>query len=679
MEIVNIYKEENFIIDIISAIIISIQSFSFGIFFRRDNFVKAYIKSHLLYVYSAILIIVAEVFLKIVFIIYLFAYFSFIMGLINILSWILYNRRKAKLIWQPIIYKGVPFLVLLLLIMYIRIAKDIIYVSWDYLAVYYPNVLRLVERFLIVPELYLPVFLYGAPLVATEVLSYAILHNIFGAPIFYTIFLILLVIYILRFNFNLIVFMLFNIITFIYFVSYIGYLETPVLFYLLSFLQLLSAPKKSEGVFFVLLIFIVIMLKPYAVFGIIFPLIYIIILNLTLIKSTLFKKILIIPILLIAGYLLIYQSLVNGIVITKISDYLITTIIITILTIMLFKYDNAVIDIRFAISDVLIIIPLLLLFVYVYFVDMLYGLVVLPSSTFNMRLNEWIPPIHIDKPNYYTEYYLIILLILIQNYILFLISFHRYRHKYVVDKLLELIVLIGLSYSLLVIITYSPREYIRRIIPFYFILLLFTASRLPNRIISPVNIYNISLIALSFLSYYFVQISSSWLEINLLKSINIYVYLLINIYVLAMLFVSNKNNVYYRFLQRIEKIMFLLLFLGIFLILYNISHIPMSRELNYFISINNAILTNELHLLNNTSVLTCGFFFNKLFGLHSYDLASINGYLLIYTVIYHNLSLTKYGVNSIVILDTPIASHCNFLFNNKTLRLFPDIKFLRIP
>jgi hypothetical protein len=679
MEIVNLYKQENFIIDIISAIIISIQSFSFGIFFKRDNFVKAYIKSHLLYVYSAILIIVAEVFLNTVFLIYLFAYFSFIMGLINILSWILYNRSKAKLIWQPIIYKGVPFLVLLLLIMYIRIAKDITYVSWDYLAVYYPNALRLVEQFLIVPELYLPVFFYGAPLIATEVLSYVILHNIFGAPIFYTIFLILLVIYILRFNFNLIVFVLFNIIAFIYFVSYVGYLETPVLFYLISYLQLLFALKKSEGIFFVLLILIVFMLKTYAVFGIIFPLIYIIILNSTLIKSTLFKKILIIPIFLIAGYLLIYQSLVNGIVVTNISDYLITAIIITILTIMLLKNNNAVINTRFAVKDVLIIIPLVLLFVYVYFVDMLYGIVVLPSPTFNMRLSEWIPPKRVDISNYYTEYYLIILLILIQNFILFLISFHRYRHKYVIDKPLELIVLVGLSYSLLVILDYFPREYIRRIIPFYFILMLFTASRLPNHIISLVNIYNISLIALSFISYHFVEISSSWLEINLLKSMNIYVYSLTNIYILAMLFVSNKNNVYYRFLQRIEKFMFLFLILGTFLIFHNTSHIPLSRELNYFISINNAILTNELHLLNNTSVLTCGFFFNKLFGLYSYDLVSIHGYLLIYTVIYHNLSLIKYGVDSIVILETPIASHCNLFFNNKTLQLFPDIKFLRIP
>jgi hypothetical protein len=679
MEIVNFYKEENFIIDIISAIIISIQSFSFGIFFKRDNFVKAYIKSHLLYVYSAILIIVAEVFLKTAFIINLFAYFSFIMGLINVLSWTLYNRSKAKLIWQPIIYKGVPLLVLLLLIMYIRIAKDITYVAWDYLAVYYPNALRLVERFLIVPELYLPVFLYGAPLITTEVLSYVILHNIFGAPIFYTTFLILFTIYILRFNFSLIVFVLFNIITFIYFVSYVGYLETSVLFYLLCFLQLLFAPKKSEGVFLALLILIVFMLKPYLVFGIIFPLIYIIILNLTLIKSTLFKKILTISILLIAGYLLIYQSQVNAIVVTKTSDYLITATIVTILTIMLFKYNNANIYIRFAINDVLIIIPLLLLFVYVYLVDMLYGIVVLPSPTFNMRLNEWIPPIHVDKSNHYTEYYLITLITLMQNFILFLISFYRYRHENAVDKLLELIVLIGLLYSLLVILGNFPREYIRRIIPFYYILLLFTASRLPNHIISPVNIYNVSLIALSFLSYHFAQISSSWLEINMLKSMNIYVYSLINIYVLTMLFVSSKSSAYYRFLQRIEKLMFLLLFLGILLILGNISHIPMSRELNYYISVNNAILTNELYLLNNTSVLTCGFFFNKLFELRSYDLASIHGYLLIYTVAYHNLSLTEYGVNSIVILETPFASYCNLFFNNKTLQLLPDVKFLRIP
>jgi len=678
MEIVNFYSEENFIVDIISAVIISIQSFSFGMFFKRDNFVEAYIKSHLLYVYSAILIIVAEVFLKFVFIIDLFAYSSFIIGLINILSQILHNRSETKLIWQSMIYKGVPFLVLFLLIIYIRLAKDITYVSWDYLAFYYPNAIRLIDQFLIVPELYLPVFLYGAPLVATEALSYAILPNTFGAPIFYTIFLIVFIMCILKFDFNSTVFMLFNIITFIYFASFIGYLETPVLFYLLSFLQLLYGQKNNAGIFSALLVLILFMLKPYVIFAIIFPIIYIIFKNIVQIKSILFKKLLIISAIFATGYLLIIQSSVNGIIVTNSLDYIITATIIIIFIIILFKYNNININIKFRTKDILILIPFIPLFMYIYTVDMLYGLVVLPSSGFNMRLGEWIKPIHNYISNYYMEYYYIILIILLENFIIYLISFYKFMMNNVVDKTIEIIVLIGLSFSLIVILSYIPKELIRRIIPFYFVMLLFTAIRLPKHIRWPINFYNITIVTLSILNYYFVEISYSWLEIILLQSINIYIYSLINIYILIMIFFSKKNNIYYKFLQYFEKLIFLLLIAGIFAILYSIGNIPPSRELNYYLSINSEILTNNFDFLNKTSVLTCGFYFNKLFGLDSYDVASLSGYLLLYSVIYHNLSLTNYGVNYIVILQTPLGTYCNLFFNNNTLQFFPGIKFLKI-
>jgi len=679
MKIENFYNESNFIIDIISAIIISIQSFSFGMFFKRDNFVEAYIKSHLLYVYSGILIVVAEVFLKIVFIIDLFAYFSFIIGLINILSRILHNRSETKLIWQSMFYKGVPFLVLFLLIIYIRLAKDITYVSWDYLSFYYPNAIRLIDQFLIVPELYLPVFLYGAPLVATEALSYAILPNTFGAPIFYTISLIILIMYILQFDFNSTVFVLFNIIIFIYFVSFIGYLETPVLFYLLSFLQFLQAPKSKEGIFFALLVWIVFILKPYIVFAVIFSIIYIIFEKIIPVKSTLLKKLLMIPVLFIAVYLLIVQSLTSGIIVTNTLDYIIMTIIITIFIIMLFKNNNININIKFKIKDMLIMIPFILLFVYIYTVDMLYGLVVLPSSEFNMRLSEWITPIHNNTSNYYIEFYLIILIILLENFVIYLISFYRFILNNTVDRVIEIIILIGLSFSLIVILNYFPREFIRRIITFYFFMLLFTAKRLSRHIQWPINFYNISIIILSLLNYYSVEISRSWLEINLLQSINIYIYSLINICLLIMTFFSNKSNSYYRFLQYFEKLIFLLLILGIFVILHSLAYIPLSRELNYYLSINGAILTNNLNYLNNTSVLTCGFYFNKLFRLNSYDVASLSGYLLLYSAIYHNFSLTNYGINSIVILQTPLGTYCNLFFNNSTLQFFPGVKFLKIP
>ena len=678
MEIVNFYSEENFIVDIISAVIISIQSFSFGMFFKRDNFVEAYIKSHLLYVYSAILIIVAEVFLKFVFIIDLFAYSSFIIGLINILSQILHNRSETKLIWQSMIYKGVPFLVLFLLIIYIRLAKDITYVSWDYLAFYYPNAIRLIDQFLIVPELYLPVFLYGAPLVATEALSYAILPNTFGAPIFYTIFLIVFIMCILKFDFNSTVFMLFNIITFIYFASFIGYLETPVLFYLLSFLQLLYGQKNNAGIFSALLVLILFMLKPYVIFAIIFPIIYIIFKNIVQIKSILFKKLLIISAIFATGYLLIIQSSVNGIIVTNSLDYIITATIIIIFIIILFKYNNININIKFRTKDILILIPFIPLFMYIYTVDMLYGLVVLPSSGFNMRLGEWIKPIHNYISNYYMEYYYIILIILLENFIIYLISFYKFMMNNVVDKTIEIIVLIGLSFSLIVILSYIPKELIRRIIPFYFVMLLFTAIRLPKHIRWPINFYNITIVTLSILNYYFVEISYSWLEIILLQSINIYIYSLINIYILIMIFFSKKNNIYYKFLQYFEKLIFLLLIAGIFAILYSIGNIPPSRELNYYLSINSEILTNNFDFLNKTSVLTCGFYFNKLFGLDSYDVAALSGYLLLYSVIYHNLSLTNYGVNYIVILQTPLGTYCNLFFNNNTLQFFPGIKFLKI-
>ena len=679
MEIVNFYSEENFIVDIISAIIIFIQSFSFGMFFKRDNFVEAYIKSHLLYVYSAILIIVVEVFLKFVFIIDLFAYSSFIIGLINILSRILHNRSETKLIWQSMIYKGVPFLALFLLIIYIRLAKDVTYVSWDYLVFYYPNAIRLIDQFLIIPELYLPVFLYGAPLVATEALSYAILPNTFGAPLFYTILLIAFIMYILKFDFNSTIFMLFNIITFIYFTSFIGYLETPVLFYLLSFLQLLYGQKNNTGIFSALLVLILFMLKPYVIFAIIFPIIYIIFKNIVQIKSILFKKLLMISVIFVAGYLLIIQSLVNGTIVTNSLNYIITATIIIIFIIMLFKYNDININIKFRTKDILILIPFILLFKYIYTVDMLYGLVVLPSSEFNMRVGKWIEkPIHNDISNYYMEYNYIILIILLENFIMYLLSFYRFMMNDRIDKTIEIIVLIGLSFSLIVILSYIPREFIRRIIPFYFVMLLFTAIRLPKHIRWPINFYNITIVTLSILNYYFIAISYSWLEIILLQSVNIYIYSLINIYIFIIIFFSKKNNIHYRFFQYFEKLIFLLLIAGVFAILYSVSNIPPSRELNYYLSINSEILTNNFDFLNKTSVLTCGFYFNKLFGLDSYDVAALSGYLLLYSVIYHNISLTNYGVDYIVILQTQLSTNCNLFFNNNTLQFFPGIKFLKI-
>jgi hypothetical protein len=209
MKIENFYNESNFIIDIISAIIIFIQSFSFGIFFMRDSFLKAYIKSHLLYVYSAILIIVCVTFLKFSFIIYLYTYISFIIGLINISIRILYNQMKTRLEWQPVIYTVVPLLATFLTIMYIRIAKDVVYVSWDYFSFYYPNALRPLDHFLLIPELYIPAFLYGAPLVAIETVSYVVMPNTFGAPIFYTVFLMLIIIHIFRYNFSYVLFIFF--------------------------------------------------------------------------------------------------------------------------------------------------------------------------------------------------------------------------------------------------------------------------------------------------------------------------------------------------------------------------------------------------------------------------------------------------------------------------------------
>ena len=678
MKIENFYNESNFITDIISAIIIFIQSFSFGIFFKRDSFLKAYIKSHLLYVYSAILIIVCETFLKLSFIIYLYAYFSFIIGLINVSIRILNNKGETKLEWQPIIYTVVLLLATFLTIMYIRIAKDIVYVSWDYFSFYYPNALRPLDHFLLIPELYIPAFLYGAPLVAIETISYIVMPNIYGAPIFYTVFLILIIIHIFRYNFSSILYVLFNIITFIYFSSFIGYLETVTLLYFLVFLELLHTQKNDIGMFIVLLVILIFLLKPYAVFVVALPLIYIVVQKITSRKSKLFKNLLMNLFIFIFGYLIIMQSLVNGIIITSTLEYIIAALIITVLVIALFKYSSFDLSVNLTIRDTLIAIPFILIVIYTYTVDKLYGPLVLPSSEFTMRLREWIPPMSKTLSNQYTDYQMIILLMLIENFIIYLVTLFKFKYNSIIDRPIEILVMVGTAFGFLVILDYFPREYIRRIVLLNFIMLLFVGFRLPKHTLWPVNIYNLSTILLSITSFYFANIAYSWLEIDMLKSINIYVYSLVNMLTVLMIFKHKSSNGNTRFFEKIPIKLFLLLIIVLLAILYSIAHIPYSRELNYYVSINKAVLSNNLEFLNNSSLLTCGFYFNKLFRLNSYDVASLTGYTLLYSVIYHNLTLTNYGITSVVIFESPYGRSCNLFFNNKTLELLSGIKFIKI-
>jgi len=678
MKIENFYNESNFIIDIISAIIIFIQSFSFSIFFMRDNFLKAYIKSHLLYVYSAILIIVCVTFLKFSFIIYLYAYISFIIGLINVSIRILYNQMKTRLEWQPVIYTVVPLLATFLIIMYIRIAKDVVYVSWDYFSFYYPNALRPLDHFLLIPELYIPAFLYGAPLVAIETVSYVVMPNAFGAPIFYTIFLILIIIHIFRYNFSYTLFIFFNIITFIYFSSFIGYLETTALLYLLVFFKLLHTPKNDIGMFVVLLVILIFLLKPYAVFGVALPLIYIIVQKIISKKSKIIKNLIVTFFIFIASYFIIMQSLVNGTIITNTLDYVISVLIITVLVIALFRCCSIDQSVNIRIKDTFVAVPFILIVIYTYTVDKLYGPLVLPSSEFQMRLREWVPPTNNTLSNLYSEYQLIISVILIEYFIVYIITLFKFKYNSIVDRPIEILVLVGMAFSFMVILDYFPREYIRRIVLFNFIMLLFIGLRVPKHTLWPVNIYNLSIILLSKISFYFVNIAHSWLEIDILKSMNIYVFSLVNILTILMIFKHKSVNENSRPFKKIETILFLLLIMGLLAILYNIAHIPYSRELNYYLSINKAFLSNNLEFLNNSSLLTCGFNFNKLFRLHSYDVASLTGYTLLYSVIYHNLSLTDNGITTVVMFELPYGSSCNLFFNNKTYELFAGVKFIKI-
>jgi hypothetical protein len=679
MKIENFYNESNFIIDIISAIIIFIQSFSFSIFFKRDSFLIAYIKSHLLYVYSAILIIVCETFLKYSFIIYLYAYFSFIIGLINVSIRMFNNQGKTKLEWQPIIYTIVPLMATFLTIMYIRIAKDIVYISWDYFSFYYPNALRPLDHFLLIPALYIPAFLYGAPLTAIETISYILIPNTYGAPIFYTVFLILIIIHIFRYNFSSVVFVLFNIITFIYFSSFIGYLETAVLLYLLVFFKLLYKPKNDIGMFIVLLVILIFLLKPYAVFGVALPLIYIIVQKIISKKTKLTKKLIMSLFIFISGYLIIMQSLVNGIIITSILEYMISALIITVLIIAFFKNCSIDHGVNLRIKDTFISIPFLLIVIYTYTVDKLFGPLILPSSEFTMRLREWIPPMSKTLSNNYTDYQLITLIMLIENFIIYLLTFFKFKYKNFINREIEILVMLGMAFSIMVILDYFPREYIRRIILFNFIMLLFVGLRLPKHNIWLFNIYNLSIISISITSFYFMNITHSWLEIDLLKYINIYVYLLINIHTVIMIFKHESTYKNFRYFKKIQLIIFLLLIIDLLAILYSIPHIPYSRELDYYLRINKVVLTNNLEFLNNSSLLTCGFYFNKLFRLNSYDIASLTGYTLLYSVIYHNLSLTDYGITSVVIVELPYGRSCNLFFNNKTLELLYGVKFIKIP
>jgi len=639
---------------------------------------ERYIKSHIIYIYIGILLAVVSVFLNSSLLMTLYSYVALGLGVLGFLHAVkstIYLTKNSSYI-----YSLTYISLVLYLLIYLKIVKDPIYVSWDYLAVYYPNSLRLVEEFLIIPTLYLPVLLYGAPLIVVEVLSHSILSNIFAGPIFFTTNVILLSGYLLRQN-DRIMFVFFNPVTIIYLTSFFGYLEVVAIFYILSLLVLLTK-HDINFLYFGMVLWYVFMLKPYMVFAVVLILIFIIVNNLNLSKIT--TALILLTIIAISYLGVLYQGAVQGTVSFSPFWAIYTGIIIVILFLTFMKtYTLPRLSTRINLTRQIIKLTIIsflfvLIILYVFINVKLLGLSTLATPEFQKAIASLLPSDGYSKARvrYYEEYnYKVILLLTLLTIIHVLMNLYVVKHKHVDHvQRLELLMTIGLSFGLLVIMDFWPREFIRRVFPFMFFLI-FSITRLFQYafLLRFINLQNILLLSITTVEYFTRDISKSWFEIKILSNIDIYATILLYSLIFTLMLFNT------RLITPLSKYLYLatLLALAIKLILllnliYHDQSISISREFSYYLQLN----LKYLHMvsLDSSSVLTCGLFHNKFFGLKSYDVITFSPYILIYNLVYNDISLHDYNITAIYIVDTPLARFCNTFLHNLTSPFFKNIE-----
>jgi hypothetical protein len=670
--------------DIISTLIISLQSLSFFVFVENRDYVKRIIYSiHIFILIGIILTLIDIVFFTEAYFTKWYSYITLILGLYNIMRLMItkININMVK-ISVKIIFIVVFILIIFLQFIYIKISKDVYYTSWDYIAFYYPNSQRLIEKKFIIPELYIPAVLYGAPETVVSIISNLVIHNTFGSALYFYVLSIIIITIIIK-NLSKLVFILLNPIVLIFYASYLGYTEYILIWLLASSYYIIRHFKNNDIIYFVISFWLSFLTKPYVALAFFNILMYIIF-------KKLFKNasISIIKILIIIEFLMVFLYSIKVYYLVKFSVYSIVLLLISLDLIVKYfhytkhqyRYDfDIIINNKSIIGMLLTSIPFIVVGIYIFFQTKLFLIAPLISPWYENEVRKWTYPVDNTTQEFFYDLNIAIVLIIILTYLIF--------RKFIIDdnkiNNLEYIYILGLLPSLFVVLDYWPREFIRRILILYLYEILLISTIIKNDYkINLLNLYYLSLFILSFTMYYYHEISNSWFEVVYLSVLKTLPSISTITFILVMFTIHKYYNLMHNVFNNTLKIMIwissLLLFIIEFTTVLNINNISYSRE---YLSINywTIDLITDISQLNSSSILTCGFSINKLIGLRSYDVWSFQQSLFIHIILNKGYNITYFNVTRIVYFDTPNGIVCREILNNKTIPILSEyVTILRI-
>ena len=659
------------IYDIISALIISLQSMSFVIFIKKGDYIKRVIYSIQIFILAGIILTMIDiVFSREAYFIKWYSYITLILGIYNIVR-LMFAKIKISMLKTPVKIGIIVITVLIIftLFIYIKISKDVYYMSWDYIAYYYPNSLRLIEKEFITPELYIPAFLYGAPEIVTSITSNLIVHNLFGAPLYFYVLSIITIVIIAK-DLNKSIFILFNPIILILYLSYFGYTEYVIIWLLTTSYYVFRHFEETDIIYFVISFWLSFFTKPHVALAFLNIILY-------LILKKIFKNkyIIIIKILIIIEYLMVLTYSINVYTFIKFSVYSIIFLLI-LFDIMIksfryikYEYKNdfeTTINYKIFIYMFFVSLPFIIEGIYIFVQTKLFFITPLVSPWLKEEVRKWSYPVENLTFKLYYNFNDIILVIFLITYIVF----KKYIINYNQISNLELVFTLGLIPSLFVVLNYWPREFIRRIVIIYFyeILSILTIMK-ENYKVKLLNLFYLVLFQVSFITYYYHDIVSSWFEVTYLSFLKSVPSILVALLIFLILIANNHNHKYVNFNNTLKVVIVISLFLLIIIELVttlNINSIAYSREymaVNYW-TIN---LISNLSLLNSSSTLTCGFGINKVIGLRSYDFSSLGQVLFIYVILNKGSNFSYFNITKLIYFDTPIGSACIEILNNKTI------------
>jgi len=669
------------IYDIISALIISLQSLSFVIFIKKGDYIKRIIYSIQIFILAGIILTMIDiVFSREAYFIKWYSYITLILGIYNIVR-LMFVKINISMLKIPVKIGIIVIIVLMIFtsFIYIKISKDVYYTSWDYIAYYYPNSLRLIEKEFITPELYIPAFLYGAPEIVTSITSNLIIHNLFGVPLYFYV-LSIITIAIIAKDLNKLMFIVFNPIILILYLSYFGYTEYVIIWLLTTSYYIFRHFEDTDIIYFVISFWLSFFTKPYVALAFLNIILY-------LIFRKIFKNkyITIIKKLIIIEYLMVLMYSINVYTLIKFSVYSIIFLLmsfdIMIKSFRYIKYEyksdfEITINYKIFIYIFFVSLPFIIEGIYIFLQTKLIFIAPLVSPWFKEEVSKWTYPVENFTFELYYNLNDIILVIFLITYIIF----RKYIINYNQISNLELIFILGLIPSLFVVIDYWPREFIRRIIVIYFyeILSILTIIK-ENYKINLLNLFYLGLFQVSFITYYYHDIVSSWFEVtylSFLKSVpSILVVLLIFVILIAKYYYNHKYSNFNNTLKVVTVVSLLLLIIIELITIININSITYSREymaVNYW----TIDLISNLSLLNSSSTLTCGFGINKVIGLRSYDILSFQQSLFIYILLNKGYNFSYFNVTKLIYFDTPIGSACIQILNNKTIPILSEYVFI---